>query len=145
MNRNLGYTNTSKIADSYVLCVVGIGMTAGRRESVCRIVSAGKRTVREHIAVKVVAYRVAIERNQTVVGIVCKAAIRRIGDVTCRVVGERLLRENNVAKILFGSLGYSSYAIISIAHFSGICKDLLNIKKQPHPKVRLKSLSFAKN
>ena len=57
---------SAKVADSHVLCVVSVSMTARRNESVGRIVGAGKRTVREHIAVEVIAYGVAVERDQTV-------------------------------------------------------------------------------
>ena len=125
MNRNLGYTNTSKIADSYVLGIVGIGMTAGRRESVCRIVGAGKGTVREHIAVKVIAYGVAIERDQTVVGVILEATVGCRGYIACCIVVEGLGRYNRViAELLDSSRSDPAETIISITHFCRICKCL---------------------
>ena len=56
-------------------------MTAGRNEFIRRIVGAGKGTVREQVAVKVVAYAVSVKHYQPVVCIVCKAAVRRIGNI----------------------------------------------------------------
>ena len=139
MNRNLGYTNTSKIADSYVLGVVGIGMTACRNEPVRRVVGAGKRTVREHIAVKVIAYRIAVERDQTVVGVILEAAVGCRGYVACCIVVEGLGRYNRViAELLDSSRSDPAEIIISITHLGRLCQ-YLN-EKQPHPKVRLKRL-----
>ncbi len=57
------------------ISVVGIDMTTCRNESVSGIVGAGKGIVREHITVKVVAYRISVERDQTVVGVILEAAV----------------------------------------------------------------------
>ena len=72
-----------------IICV-----SACRDESVCRVVRAGKGTVREHIAVKVIAYVVAVELSQAVVRVILEAALGSIGDITCRVVGEGFRRND---------------------------------------------------
>ena len=68
-------------------------------------------------------------------------------NVTGRVVGEGLLRENVITHIFNSSTSHSAEIIISITHLGGICKYffLSNIDplyhgicyaaKQPHPKV----------
>ena len=76
------------ITNSHVLCVVSVGITTRINDPVRRIVGAGKRTVREHIAVKVIAYGIAVERDQTVVGIIKEAAVGRRGYVTRCIVSE---------------------------------------------------------
>ena len=53
----------AEIANTHVLCVISVGMTACKNQSVCRIVGAGKGTVRQHIAVKVITYGVAVEHD----------------------------------------------------------------------------------
>ena len=116
-------------------------MTARRNESVGRIVGAGKRTVREHIAIKVIAYGVAIERDQTVVGVILEAAIGCRGYVAGYIVVEGLGRYHRViAELLDSSRSDSAEIIISITHFGRICK--YQDKKQPHSKVRLKTYRF---
>ena len=104
-------------------------MTTRTQESVCGVIGAGKGTVREHIAVEVIAYRVATERGQTVIGIIRKAAIGRVGNVACRVVGEGFGRNYSIiTQLLDGSCRYSTEVIISITQFGRICKYLM--KKQ---------------
>ena len=84
---------------------------------------AGKGTVREHIAVEVVAYSVAIEAYQAVVGVILEAAIGCRGYVTCCIVVEGLGRYNRViAELLDSSRSDSAEIIISITHFGRICK-----------------------
>lgn len=61
-------------------------MTACGNEPVSRIIGAGEGTVREHISVKVIAYRVAVKYCKSVVGIIYKTVIGCIGYVTCSVV-----------------------------------------------------------
>ena len=113
-------------------------MTAGRNEFIRRIVGAGKGTIREHIAVEVIAYGVAVERDQTVVGVILEAAIRCRGYVTCCIVVEVLGRNNRViAELLDSPCSNSAEAIIGITHLGRICMYL--DEKQPHPKVRLKN------
>ena len=113
----------TKISDSYVFCVVGVGMTARRNESVCRIVGAGKGTIREHIAVKVIAYSISVERDQTVVGVILEAAIGCRGYVACCIIVEGLGRYHRViAELLDSSRSDSAEIIISITHFGRICK-----------------------
>ena len=117
--------------------VLGIRMTACRNESVCGIIRAGQGTVREHITVKVIAYSVAVERNQTVVGVILEDAIGCRGYVTCCIVVEGLGRYHRViAELLDSSRSDPAETIISITHFGRICKT--QNEKQPHPKVRLK-------
>ena len=86
-------------------------------------VGAGKGTVREHIAVKVIAYGVAVERDQTVVGVILEAAIGCRGYVACCIVVEGFGRYNRViAELLDSSRSDSAEIIISITHFGRICK-----------------------
>ena len=114
---------SAKITDSYVFRVVSIGMTACGNESVGRIVIAGKETVREHITVKVIAYGVAVERDQTVVGVILEAAIGGCGYVTRCIVVEGFGRYHRVfAELLDSSRSESAEIIISITHFGRICK-----------------------
>lgn len=93
----------TKIADSHILCVIGIGMTAGRNEFVRRIVGAGQGTVREHIAVEVIAYGVAVERDQTVIRVILEAAVGGRGYVTCCIVVKGLCRNDRVITELLDS------------------------------------------
>ena len=74
------------------------------------------------VAVEVVTYRIAVERDQTVVGVILEAAVWRRGYVARRVISKRFLRENNVAYVFGRSLGYTVHTIISITHFGRICK-----------------------
>ena len=98
-------------------------MTARRNESVGRIVGAGKGTVREHIAVKIVAYSVAVKRDQTVIRIVCKTTVRCIGYVTRRIVAEGLGRYHRVIdELLDSSRSDPAEIIISITYLGRICK-----------------------
>ena len=110
-------------------------MTAGRNEFIRRIVGAGQGTVREQVAVKVVAYAVSVKHYQPVACIVCKATVRRIGNIACRIIAEGFFRQDRIAQVLCSTFGYTAKAIISITHFGRICKCL--DEKQPHPKVRL--------
>jgi len=110
-------------------------MTARGNEPICGIVGAGKGTVRQHIAVKVVADCIAVESDQSIVSIVCKTTVRSIGDIACGVVSEGFFRKNVVVQILRRSLGYSAEAIISITEF-GILVKMLCIKMPP-PNRRL--------
>ena len=113
----------AKIANSYVLCVVGVGMAVSRKESICGIVGEALYSIIQHIVVRVVAYRISFEDNQPVVGVIAEAAVGRIGNVTRRIVVEGLGRNHRiVAKALYGSCGHSIQVIISIAHFGTICK-----------------------
>ena len=99
----------AKVANTHVLCVVSICVTARRNESVCRVVGAGKRTVREHITVEVIAYGVAVEYGQTVVGIILEATLRSIGNVARCIVVECLGRNDGViAELLDRSRSYSA-------------------------------------
>ena len=63
-------------------------MTARRNKSVCRVIGAAKGTVREHIAVEVIAYRIAVEGYKPVISIICKTTAGRISYVTRCVVGK---------------------------------------------------------
>ena len=74
-------------------------MTAGRNESVGRIVGAGQGTVREHITVEVIAYGVAVEYGQTIIGVIQEAGIRRIGDVARSVILVNVRRARIVVKV----------------------------------------------
>ena len=112
-------------------------MTASRNESICRVIDAREGTVGEHIAVEVIAYRISVERDQTVVGVILEAAIGCRGYVTCCIVVEGLGRYHRViAELLDSSRSDPAETIISITHFGRICKT--QNEKQPHPKVRLK-------
>ena len=78
-----------------------------------------------HIAVKVIAYRISVERDQTVVGIILEATIGCRCYVTCCIVVEGLGRYNRViAELLDSSLSDPAEIIISITHFGRICKYL---------------------
>ena len=100
-------------------------MTARRDESVCRIVGAGKGTVGKHIAFEVIAYGVAVERDQTVVGVILEAAVGCRGYVACCIVVEGLGRYHRVIAELFdSSRSDPAEIIISITHFGRICKYL---------------------
>ena len=110
-------------------------MTTGRNEFIRRIVGAGQGTVREQVAVKVVAYAVSVKHYQPVVCIVCKAAVGCIGNIACCIIAEGFFRQDRIAQVLYSTFGYTAKAIISITHFGRICKCL--DEKQPHPKVRL--------
>ena len=113
----------TKIADSHILGVVSVGMTARGNESVCRIVGAGKGTVREHITIEVIAYGVAVERDQTVVGVILEAAIGGYGYVACCIVVEGLGRYHRViAELLDSSRSNPAETIISITQFGRSCK-----------------------
>ena len=61
-------------------------MTAGRDESVGRIIGTSNGAVQKHIAVEVVRYGVFVEYHQTVVGVILKTALGCRSDVACRVV-----------------------------------------------------------
>ena len=120
---DVGIINVSSICpitvltNSYVLSVVGIRAAICQNKSVCRIVCKRFRTVRQHIAVKVVAYGVTVKFCQTVVGIVLEGATRCAGNITCGIVSVAFFRKNNITVVLGRSLGYSTKAIISIAEF----------------------------
>ena len=94
-------------------------MTARRNESVRRIVGAGKGTVREHIAVEVIAYGVAVERDQLVIRIIRKGGIcRATCNITCGIVSKRFgrndrIRIESVDAVLFRSSTISPAAIFS--------------------------------
>ena len=107
-----------KIANPYVFSVVSVGVTSRSNQPICGIISAGKGTIREHIAVKIIAYGVAIERDQTVVGVILEATVGCRGYVTCCIVVEGLGRHNRViAELLDSSRSDPAEIIISIAHF----------------------------
>lgn len=111
-------------------------MTAGRNEFIRRIVGAGKGTVREHITVKIIAYGVAVERDQAVIRVILEAAVGGRGYVACCIVVKGLCRNDRViTELLDSPCSNSAEAIISITHLGRICKYL--DEKQPHPKVRL--------
>ena len=112
----------AKVADSHIFCVVGVGMGTRGNKPVCGIVGAGKGTVRQHIAVQVIAYRIAAPRNQTVVGIIQEAAVGGRGYVACCIVGKHLLCQNIVVRILDGSLDDTIQAIITITEFGDFVK-----------------------
>ena len=98
-------------------------VTPVKQEISCRIVGTGKRTVREHIAVKVIAYGIAVERDQTVVGVIPEATIGCRGYVACCIVVEGLGRYHRViAELLDSSRSDPAETIISITHFGRICK-----------------------
>ena len=102
-------------------------------------VGAGKGTVREHITVKVIAYGVAVERDQTVVGVILEVAVRCGGYVTRRVITERFGGNDRViAELLDSSRSHSAETIISITHFGRICKYFH--QKHPHS-VGVKSIA----
>ena len=83
-------------ACSQVLGVVGIGVTACRNESVCRIIRAGDYAICEHIAIHIVRYGVAIEHYKSVVGIISEAAAVRAGNIACGIVAKGLGRDDHV-------------------------------------------------
>ena len=115
----------TEIADTNISGIVGVGMTARSNQPISGIISAGKGTIREHIAVKIIAYGVAIERDQTVVGVILEAAVGGRGYVTCCIVVEGLGRYHRViAELLDSSRSDSAEIIISITHFGRICKYL---------------------
>jgi len=101
-------------------------MTARRNESVCGIIRAGQGTVREHIAVEVIAYGVTVERDQTVVGVIDKCRIIVCTrNIARRIVVEGLGRYNRiVAELLDSSRSDSAEIIISITQFGRIGKYL---------------------
>ena len=114
----------AKVADSYVLGVVGVGMTTSRNESICGVVGKALNTVVQHIAVHIVRYGIAVKYNQSVVCVVNKATLRRIGNITGSIVGKGLLGKNVAAQILGRSLGHTAEIIISTTYFGRICKCL---------------------
>jgi len=83
------------------------------------------RTVKEHIAVEVIVYSIAIEHNESVIDIILEAALGSVGNISCGIIGKRFFRKNNVTQILNGSLGYTIETIISITLFGRICKYFL--------------------
>lgn len=85
-------------------------------------VGAGKGTVREHITVEVIAYVLSAENSQSVISIICKTALGRIGNITRRVVCEGFLGNDGIVKTLGLSLGHSAEIIISIAEFDVFVK-----------------------
>ena len=98
-------------------------MTVGRNKAVRGVVSKALDTVVQHISVEVVAYGISVKYRQTVVDIVSKAAVRRIGDIARCIVVEGLGRYNRViTELLDRSRSYSAEIIISITHFGTICK-----------------------
>ena len=105
-------------------------MPTRREQLVIVVIGTGQGTVREHIAIKVVACRITVEDNQSVVGVVTEATIGSIGQVARFIVGEGLGRNNRViAEDLDRSRRDPTKVIISIAHFGRICNR--PIKKQP--------------
>ena len=92
------------------------------------IIGAGKGTVREHITVKVIAYGVAVERDQTVVGVILEATARRRGYISRQVIAKAFFRQHSIIQILDGPLGNSAKVIISITHLGRICKYFSCIK-----------------
>ena len=96
------------ISDSYILRIVSICVVSRPDKSVGRIVGAGEGTVRQHIAVKVIAYRITVERDQTVVVVIREAASVRVREVARRVVSKAFGRDNNVTRVLNGLRGYSA-------------------------------------
>ena len=98
-------------------------MTVCRNKPIGGIIGEGIHSVAEHIAVGIKGGILTVEDRKTVVRIVLKAAVGSIGEVACGIVGEGLLRENNVTEILDCALDDSTKVIISIAQLSGICKD----------------------
>lgn len=107
-------------------------MTAGRNEFIRRIVEAGQGTVREHIAVEVIAYGVAVERDQAVIRVILEAAVGGRGYVACCIVVKGLCRNDRViTELLDSPCSNSAETIISITHLGRICKCL--DEKQPHP------------
>jgi len=118
----------TKITCSNVLGIIRVSMTVRRDQSVSGIVAERAYTVIQHITVKVVTYRVAVEHNQSVVSIVTEAAVGRVGNVTRCIVAISLLRKNNIDQILDRSLSDSVKIIISITHLSRIC----NRKRKLH-------------
>ena len=100
-------------------------MTACRDKPVCRIIAAGQGAIRQHVAIRIIADRAAVEHNKSVVGVVLEAAVRRIGNVACRVVREALGRDDTIAvQTLDCSCRYATQAIISITDFGSIYKSL---------------------
>ena len=70
-----------------------------------------------------IAYGVAIERDQRVIGVIEKAGVGRVGNVACGIVGEGLGRYHRViAEFLDSSRSDLAETIISITHFGRICK-----------------------
>ena len=68
---------------------------------------------------------VAVEGHPAVIRVIQEAAIRRVGDVTCRIVGIRLVGEHHVAHISDHSASHPTEVIISITHLGRFCKYLL--------------------
>ena len=120
----------AKVADSHILGVIGVGMTAVRGQSVCRVIGVRTNTVARHIAVHVIGYSVAVKYNKSVIGVILEAAVGSVGDVSCCIVVEGFGRNHRViAELLDSSRSYSAEIIISITHFGRICKYL--DKKRP--------------
>ena len=98
-------------------------MTACGDQSVCGVIGAGKGTVRQHIAVKVVADSVAVKTCQTVVGVILEAAVRSTCNITRRVIAEGLGGNDRIiGKIFDRSRRDSAQVIISITQFGRIFK-----------------------
>ncbi len=76
-----------------------------------------------NIAVKVIAYRIAVERDQAVVRIIPEAAVGGRGYVDCCIIAEDFGRNYGIITGLLDSpLSYSAEIIIRVAHFGRICK-----------------------
>lgn len=72
-------------------------------KSVSRVVSTVEKPVRRHIAVEVIAYGIIAELCQTVISVILKTKVRRIGYVTCRVVGESFGGNNRIIEQILNS------------------------------------------
>ena len=111
------FTVEIKIFDSYVLGIIRVHVAGRGNESVRRIVVEGEGTARQHISVEVIAYVLTAENSQSVISIICKTGVGRIGNITRRVVSEAFLGNNGIVETLGLSLGHSAKLIISIAEF----------------------------
>lgn len=69
-----------------------------------------------------ILYKLFTQFYQSVVCIVCKAAVRCIGNIACCIIAEGFFRQDRIAQVLYSTFGYTAKTIISITHFGQICK-----------------------
>ena len=127
------FTVFAKIADPYILGVIGVGVAVSGNKPVGRVVSKALLTVAKHIAVHIIRYSVAVEHHQTVVRIILEAAVRSLDNVTRTIVGEALAGKDFVTFVLNRAASYSVQVIISITRSGVICKmfSFTVLQKQP--------------
>ena len=82
---------------------------------------------------RIVGIRMIAGGDESVVGVILKAALGRISDVAGCVVGVAFLVQHNIGHALLRALGHAAQLIISITQFGIICK--MQTKNSPPAKA----------